>query len=490
MAVDAKNFTNRMIKRSKTAIRALLPKNAFARGVSVLVGGTASAQILLVLAAPILTRLYTPEDFGLLAVYASLLALIGVISSLRYERAIPLPEDNVEAANVAVLSLLLVGISTALTAVLVLMLGTSIAELFGVPVLANYLWLLPAGVLLSGAYSVFTYWSVRTKRFSAVAQTKLTQAIATLAIQLTTFKLGGIGLLLGQAVGHGVGTMRLARSALMMSVFKQISWGGVWRVASRYRQFPVFSTWGGFMNTASMRLPIVVISGVFSPSVAGLLSIAERVLQMPASLIGVAISQVFLSSAPDANRQNELKFLTENVSSNLIHIGMPPALLIFLAGPELFSFVFGENWRLAGEFARWMTPWLYFQFISSPLSMIFSVTEKMGQSLAWQIILFVANSFAIFVGVLTGDATKTIIMLSVANSACYLALLLWIAHLSKSSIFTILRPMLSAAIVAIVCALPLLVVALFFENSPKTIISALLVSVLLVFGRYYQLARY
>lgn len=476
-----------MIEHSKTAIRALLPKNAFSRGVGILVGGTTSAQILLVLAAPILTRLYKPEDFGLLAVYASLLALIGVISCLRYELAIPLPEDDVEAANLAVLSLLLVAVSTVLTAVLVFMLGTSIAFLLSVPALSNYLWLLPVGVLLSGAYSVFSYWSLRTKRFSTIAQTKLIQSIATLTIQLITFKLGGIGLILGQVAGQSAGTGSLARPALAKSAFKQISFDGVCRMAKRYRQFPIYSTWGGFMDAASMRLPTVVLSVAFGPSIAGLLSIAERVLQMPASLIGGAISQVFLSSAPEANRQGELKILVEKVSSNLIHIGMPPAVLIFIAGPELFSFIFGENWRLAGEFARWMTPWLYLHFISSPLSMIFAVTEKMNQSLTWQIIFFAANFFAILVGVLNGDATKTIITLSVANAACYMVLLLWIAHLSKNSIFTIFRSILSAALVAIVCILPLLAVVLFFRNSPETIKLGFLASVLLIFGRYYQL---
>jgi len=121
-----------MIQRTKTALRALLPKNAFARGVSVLVGGTAGAQVLTVLAAPLLTRLYSPEDFGLLAVSASLLALIGVISSLRYELAIPLPE-----ANVAALSLILVGLRALLTGVLVWQLGAAIADLLGVPALAG-----------------------------------------------------------------------------------------------------------------------------------------------------------------------------------------------------------------------------------------------------------------------------------------------------------------------------------------------------------------
>ena len=60
-----------MIQRVKTHLRRLLPKNAFARGVSVLVGGTAGAQLLTILAAPLLTRLYGPEDFGLVAVNGS-----------------------------------------------------------------------------------------------------------------------------------------------------------------------------------------------------------------------------------------------------------------------------------------------------------------------------------------------------------------------------------------------------------------------------------
>jgi len=137
-----------MIASAKAGLRRLLPKNTFARGVSVLVGGTAAAQLLTVLAAPLLTRLYSPEDFGLLAVYGSLLALIGVMSSLRYELAIPLPEDDGEAANLAVLSLILVGISALLSGVLVLLLDTAIADALGVPALADYSWLLPVGVLL------------------------------------------------------------------------------------------------------------------------------------------------------------------------------------------------------------------------------------------------------------------------------------------------------------------------------------------------------
>ena len=190
-----------MIQRIKATIQQVLPNNPFVRGVTVLVGGTAGAQLLTVLAAPLLTRLYSPEDFGMLAVYASLLALISIISSLRYELAIPLPEDDAEAANIAVLSLILVGLSTLLAGFMMLLASQPLANVLGLPGLARYLWLLPIGVLFGGTYTIFNYWSVRTKRFTTIASTKLRQAVAMIALQLTAFKLGDIALLYGHVVG-------------------------------------------------------------------------------------------------------------------------------------------------------------------------------------------------------------------------------------------------------------------------------------------------
>ena len=365
-----------MIQRTKKAIRTMLPKNAFARGVSLLVGGTAGAQVLTVLIAPLLTRLYSPEDFGQFAVYASLLALVSVVSSLRYELAIPLPEYDGEAANVAVLSLLMVAISTVLTSLLVLTLGTPTTELLGVPILAKYLWLLPIGVLLSGAYTVFNYWSIRSRRFSAIAGTRLTQVMATLAIQLATFKFGGLGLILGQVAGQSAGTTSLARPALAMPAFKEVSWGGLKKAAVRYKRFPIFSTWEGLSNTASAQLPPLMFAALFSPAVAGLYTLADRMLSLPISLFGGAIGQVFFANAAEANRGGMLAALFEQLHTKLAHIAFPPALLLMLLGPDLFAVVFGENWRQAGEFVRWMAPWLYFAFISSPLSTIIAVTEE------------------------------------------------------------------------------------------------------------------
>src|SRR5690606_5032220 len=174
----------KFIQKVSARLGALLPRNHFARGVSVLVGGAAGSQLLMLLAAPLLTRLYTPEDFGLLAICVGILAMFGAIASFRYEGAIPLPEDNVEAANVAALCLLAVALLTLITVALALFASHPIAILLGAPALANYFWLLPVGVFCLGTYQVFNYWALRHKNFAAMTNARLKQSLTATIVQL------------------------------------------------------------------------------------------------------------------------------------------------------------------------------------------------------------------------------------------------------------------------------------------------------------------
>jgi len=478
-----------MIASATRQILRLLPNKPFARSVVVLMGGTAGSQIILVLAAPILTRVYSPEDFGLLAVYMGLLALVAVISSLRYELAIPLPVDDDEAANVAMLCLLLVVTITMLTALLVGLMGSALAAALGVPTLARYLWLLPLGVLLTGAYSVFNYWAVRTKRFSSIAGTKLRQALITIAIQLASFKLGGIGLLLGQVAGQGVGTTRLGRSALASAGFRHVSLGGVAKAAKRYRHFPIFSTWEGLFNTAGLQLPPLMFAALFSAGAAGLYALAHRVLTLPMSLIGGAVGQVFFANAADAHRAGKLGPLVAQLHAKLAHIGMPPALILFLLGPDLFALVFGEDWRTAGEFARWMSPWVYLVFVYSPLSTILSVTDNLKQALTFQIVLLVARVFAISLGYWVGDLMITIMLFSGASAMCYLGFLLRMARLVGNPGRTMLQPTLAALSIALLLTFPILITLGWTETTPLAWMLAVVMTSILLAMRYWLLMR-
>lgn len=476
------------MNRLKQAVNRVLPKNPFARGVSMLVGGTASAQLLTVLAAPLLTRLYSPEDFGLLAVYGSLLAIISVIASLRYELAIPLPEDDQEAANVAALSLLLITSTTLLSVLATVFFGKHIANALGVPALAAYLWLLPVAVLLGGFYTVFNYWSVRTKRFSTIAGTKVRQSLATVAIQIAAFKLGGVALLFAQVAGQSVGTASLALPALKLPAFKEISWQGIKKAAERYKRFPIFSTWEGLFNTAGGQLPPLLFAALFSPAAAGLYSLANRILNLPMSLIGQAIGQVFFANAAEAHRAGKLGSLVSGLHAKLAHIGISPALLLVLLGPELFSFAFGENWSQAGEFSRWMAPWLYLVFVSSPLSTLFAVTENLKQGLAFQVILLVARIVAILIGAWLGDLMLTVILFSGASALCWLGFLFWVAHIAGNTARSMIMPTLAAGGVGLLCMLPVLVTQTLLVPA-RFWPYALALSMLLLAVHYWQLFR-
>ncbi|MBK5940059.1 oligosaccharide flippase family protein [Halochromatium roseum] len=478
-----------MIASAKAGLRRLLPKNAFARGVSVLVGGTAGAQLLTVLAAPLLTRLYSPEDFGLLAVYASLLALIGVISSLRYELAIPLPEDDGEAANVAVLSLILVGISALLSGLLVWQLGPAIADMLGVPALAGYFWLLPVGVLLGGAYTVFNYWSVRTKRFSTIAGTRLRQALATVAIQLAAFKLGGIALLYAQVAGQSVGTTSLGRPALASAGFRQVSWRGIVKAAGRYRRFPIFTTWAGLFNTGGTQLPPVMIAAFFTAAGAGLYALAHRVLTLPLTLFGSALQSVFLSSAAEAYRNNQLAGKVRRLLNILTQIAVPPALILALTAPDLFALVFGEEWREAGVMAQWMTPWLVMQFCTGPLTIINAVAEKQHLGLIMQVQLFVVRVAMILLGAYYGDLLLTIVLFSVGSAVSYFVFLWVVLAIAGLPIKIFLGSLGKALVISLAIVTPILLFPEFMNDGSLAlgVVSAL---ALLIGMRFFALFHY
>lgn len=446
-----------MIVRAKNQIRRLLPTNRFARSVSVLAGGTAAGQFIVIAASPALTRLYSPEDFGLLAVFAALLSILGVIASLRYQLAIPLPESDEEAAHVVVLGLIIVAAMSLLATVLVVFFAQPIADLLNAPALSSYLWLLPLGLLLSGIYQVFSYWAIRVKAFTPIARTKLTQALADVTIKLGAYTLGPLALLLGQITGQAVGTTTLGALTVRSrwSVFKAIRWHDIRGAASRYVRFPIYDTWSGLFNTAGQQLPLILLAILFSPAIAGIYMIAHRVLDMPTRLIGSAIGSVFFSSAANARHDATLAPLVTNLHAKLAHIAMPPTLILILAGPDLFEFIFGSPWRQAGNFAQWMAVWIYFQFITSPLSVLFFVLEKQFQNLIFQFTLLSVRGIGLIIGAYFDDVSLALGLFAGGSALCYLAVLIWIIRTSGNTLKDLWFPTLSALAMSSLIVAPL-----------------------------------
>ncbi|NGM87298.1 oligosaccharide flippase family protein [Parapusillimonas sp. SGNA-6] len=474
-------------KKLSASIARLLPRNTFARGVSVLVGGAAGSQLLVVLAAPLLTRLYTPDDFGLLAICMGLITTISSIASLRYEGAIPLPQDDVEAANVAVLCTLAIALMTLVSAALALFANHAIANLLGAPALAKYLWLLPVGVFCLGTYQAFNYWALRHKTFTAMTDARLKQSLTATLVQLAGYKMGVVALLSGYVSGMGMGGFLMSKSALRHPAFREASLAGILKAAKRYRRFPIYSTWSGLFNTAGRELPPLLFASFFSPTAAGLYALTHRVLAMPMSIIGAAIGNVFLASATDAHRENRLAPLVMSVHDKLAHIAMPPTLVFLLAGPELFAFVFGDNWREAGVFAQWLAPWLYTTLITSPLSTLIIVLEKQRSDLAFEIILLAVRTATLVVGGLNGDLMVTVALFAAGNTLCWAGFLVWITVHSGNSAYSLIQPTMSALAWGVLCVAPL-ELGIVLHGRDGWIV-ALTVTGVLISTRYYFLLR-
>lgn len=471
-------------------IKRLLPKNRFARSVSVLAGGTAAGQIIVVAASPILTRLYSPEDFGLLAVYAGLLGIFAVAVSLRYELAIPIPESDEEAASVVILSLLVVLGMTAISAGIVWAWGESITTVLNTPALEPYFWLLPIGLLLIGIYQVFSYWAIRVKAFPAIARTKLTQAIGMVGVQLGGYALGPFALLLGQATGHAAGASSLAGLAMRRRwlVFRKVRLADVRWAAVRYRRFPVYHSWAGVLHKIGTELPLILFAGLFSPAAAGLYMLAHRVLAMPMQLLGKAVADVFFSSASEAQRNGDLAPLVSSIHHKLAHIAMPPTFVLLIAGPDLFALVFGAEWRQAGEIAQWMAPWIYLVFVTSPLSQVVSVLEKQAQFLIFQGVLLAARIGALVIGGLHGDLIFAVALLSGVSALCYAGFLVWLILASDNRLVDAWRPTATAALVAALLIAPL-AVYYWLDAAWGYGLLALLVTVLASAVHYGQMLR-
>lgn len=416
----------------------LLPKGSAVRNVATLMSGSVLGQLALVLTLPLLTRLYTPEEFGVLAVYASVLGIIGPIAGLRYEMAIPLPRTDGSALNVVVLTLICVGITTLLCSLAIIATGERIPEWLNTPAMAPYLWMVPLGLMLSGTYQALNYWAVRQKNFSRIARTNLRQGVvgAVTQVGMGLLAIGPLGLIIGHVVGKSAGLWILTKDAYRQdaTLLLRVRSQRILCLARRHKKFPLFSTWGAMANSGSSMLPPIVLAAMFSPEIAGFYLLAQRGVQTPLTLIGASVGQVFHPKAVEARRQGTLSKLVFTSSKYLLRLSVIPLAVVGYFAPDAFAYLLGADWVVSGVYVRWLIPPILMQFFLSPISIIISVTEnQMGGFLTQFLFLIFRTSFLI-AGAYFGGSEGAIYYFSVSGVIVYTGLWLWILHIVQSSL--------------------------------------------------------
>lgn len=335
--------------------------------------GTTIAQAIPIAISPVLTRLFTPEDFGVLAVYMAIVGVLSAAATGRYELAIMLPEKDEDADALVVLSILIaVGLSL-LALIMIAVFNAPIASLVGNDKLEVWLYAVPASLFLSGAYNALNYWLNRHKRYITMGKNRVLQSGLTGGTKLALgwANGGAAGLIFGAILGQSVTTAMLGKQFLVNRDVLSFIYSNMLKskeLAIRYSNHPCHLLPAQWIGSAAMQIPVFVISSTFGVIVTGFYSLVDRLISLPTLLIANAIGDVYRQQASVRYRETgEFRQIYLKTLSHSIKIAVIPFVALLSIAPELFAFVFGEPWRLAGEYARILAVASFFQFIFTPI---------------------------------------------------------------------------------------------------------------------------
>jgi O-antigen/teichoic acid export membrane protein len=387
-------------------------KNKFVKKVSLLVGATAVAQLILILSMPLLSRLYTPEDFGVLAIYSSILAVISVVASLCYESAIPLPKKDETAAYILLLTISILIVLTVTVSAAVYLFGEELMKLTNGQKLIPYLWLVPLGFVGAGFCQLLNYWAVRKKDYWVLARTKVSRSGGQALTQMAMgwLQIGPIGLVTGHIASQVAGAL-----SLCFFVFRDFrnkialfSVGDIRKVALRYHRFPKFFAPAAFLYSVGLHSPSLLLASFYGLDVAGCFLLAQRMVGFPSVLIGDSIADVYYAEAADVVRNDPslLRGLFSRLAKKLFLLGILPTVLLMILGEWGFVLILGEAWRVAGSYVAILSAMFLMRFITAPLATTLSLLEKQHLFLVAQIILVTGSVGSIVVSIALGLTHK------------------------------------------------------------------------------------
>lgn len=373
----------------KQKLKNILPKSEFARNVLTLMTGTTIAQAIPIAISPILTRIYTPEDFGVLALFISITYIIGSISNGRYELALMLPEEDEDAINIFILGMLIVFFLSLSLLILVIIFNHQLVMFFKNKQIGVWLYFVPLTVFFIGGFNMLSYYNNRKRQYKDIAKANVAKSLVMSVVQvfLGFLKLGVGGLIVGQIMSHFSANVKLLKNVIKdKAVLSSIDKVKIRKMAIRYKKFPTISLGATFSNSLSAQLNPIIISTIYSTSGLGFFSLTEKALSAPAAFIGKSIGQVFFEEASKKKEdKDKLSKVFNTTIKKLIIIGFPIFLLMFLIVKPIFIFVFGEGWEISGIYAQILIPLFFSRFITSPVTLLPIVLEKNKIDLFFQI---------------------------------------------------------------------------------------------------------
>jgi len=411
-----------------------LKDQPFIRNASVAVGGAATAQFITIAFSPLITRLYGPEAFGAVGVFTATVLIIASFADLMYGTAIVLPPTEAEARSLLKLSAI---VCLAISLLSLLGFGIyrqEIADAVGFSASPELLLFAPLMILLSGLCQPLHHWLYRQGKFNEISRINIVEALANNASKVMFGVVAAttpVLLILGVAskILQTVLLWLRARPTVMRkdapapSAEESDEAASLSSVAYRYRDFPLFRAPQKWLKDLSFSIPSLMFASLLGPAAVGFYLLSTRVIHLPNTVIAEAAGPVFLARIAKATHQSQsLRPILLKGSLGLAAIGLLPFGLVALVGPSLFALVFGAEWAIAGEYARWLSLSSYLSFIAVPTLSAVPLMGLQGHLLVYELVTAAIRAGALAFGALYfGGDVVAIALFSIVGASATLA---------------------------------------------------------------------
>lgn len=426
-----KSHKNWTIFALSTAVRMkkLIPTSEFSKNVITLITGTGLGQFITIASSVILTRLFTPDEYASFALFYAAVNIVSIVAAGRFELAILIPKKEDEAKSLVALCLILSVITSLLTLTGVIIYDFWLHEYWPNKNFNVWFYLIVPAVFILGAYKAMNYWSTRHKTYklNALGRILISAVVASLGIVFGFF--GFIpGLIIAFVVGNLVGLIALSADIISdrRVFFAGVNRASIKSIFSKHSAFAKINVPHALVDNFQANGVVFIIASFFTDALVGLYDHTFRMLRAPLSLIGSAYYQVFYQKITQQHYSaSEIKKMVLSVYKRTFLIGIIPFSLIFLFAPAIFGFVWGENWREAGVIAQIIAPWLFLNFIVSPVSCIPLIFNKQGAAFLITCVDIVCRFSLFILAGIYNDSFWAFASLSIVGSITMIFAMFW-----------------------------------------------------------------
>ena len=352
------------------------------KAVSTLFKGSAVAHIITLCCLPILSRLYSQEQFGELAVVISCSAVLSIILPLRLDLSIYNTQKISEEVYAWVSALIVSSVNLTLSYVILYLFSADIARYLNITV--ELLYFVPILSYLLVLFNINSNLAISQESFTAVKNAKIIRGVVLNSCQMSLF-LFPLGLVIGEVVGRTAGISKLYL-AFKHSVLKHYRDTNVKQQLLIHSRFIKFSILGGLANSLSIQLPSIFFASQFGLKVAGLYLLTNRIAAIPIALVGQSMQQVFSSKFKKLTHPKEKL----NLINRVIFISLIVSSLLFLAvwvsAPYVIPFILGSQWGRVSEFLILLLPMLVAQLGIFPITNVLNILNKQKFSMIWDLL--------------------------------------------------------------------------------------------------------